>query len=177
MRTHYAKEPWKNIQAIRHYRACKMAWNGQNGSKISRMTVFGHFVGSVVSDCLYIFAWFNLQIAPHISDFDLCDLDCSAKNGCLLFKHNWWYIKALWCDGILKIFVGTPEPIYNIPFCSSHVSKSLYPLEIGLQYWKYPETFYSSDFFPRKITPMETCFHCSDFSHNWFALKGLLMLT
>ena len=61
VRTHFQKELCKNIQAIRHYRACKMAKNGQDGSKTSKMTVFGHFAGSVASYCLYIFAWFNMK--------------------------------------------------------------------------------------------------------------------
>jgi hypothetical protein len=56
-----AFELWQNIQASGHYRSRKMAKNGQNESKTTKMTVFGHFADSVASDCRYILAWFNLQ--------------------------------------------------------------------------------------------------------------------
>jgi hypothetical protein len=49
---------------MQHYRACKIASNGQNGGKTSKITVFGHFAGSNLQNCFSQTMTWVIYIVP-----------------------------------------------------------------------------------------------------------------
>jgi hypothetical protein len=116
----------KNIQAIGHYGACKMAKNGQNDSKTSKMPVFGLFSGSVASDYLYIFTWFNLQ----------------NRSSHLRLRFGWFRLS--WKKSRLKL--------QKINFCCSDTIDGISNHYDAIKSWKYLwrllkqfSTFYSAE--------------------------------